>query len=164
MSHATKSDEFSKRFQTAVDPHPPPLRMVPISGNHVHSFFIIWPSYRVVLLTGPYSEHTLNILCTSYPEHILTIPSAYDEVPIGTRLLKSPKKCIAHMQILFLTFFWKLCQYFSNNNFPKIANCWRNYFSQVYRLFYMFILKKIKFNLVNCSLPLFSNCGFTQIW
>ena len=25
-----------KRFQTAVDPHPPPLRIVPISGNHVH--------------------------------------------------------------------------------------------------------------------------------
>ena len=24
-----------KRFQTAVDPHPLPLRMVPISGNHV---------------------------------------------------------------------------------------------------------------------------------
>ena len=26
--HATKSDDFLERFQTAVDPHPPPLRMV----------------------------------------------------------------------------------------------------------------------------------------
>ena len=31
---------------------PPPLRMVPISGNHVHAFHTIWPSY---------------LLCYSYP-------------------------------------------------------------------------------------------------
>ena len=37
----TKTDEFLERFQTAVDPHPPPLRMVPISGNHVHAFHTI---------------------------------------------------------------------------------------------------------------------------
>ena len=43
--HATKSDEFSERIQTEVDPQPPPLRMVPSSGNHVHAFHTIWPSY-----------------------------------------------------------------------------------------------------------------------
>ena len=32
--HVTKSDEFSEKFQTAVDPLPGTLRMVPISGNH----------------------------------------------------------------------------------------------------------------------------------
>ena len=48
--HATKSDEFSERFQTAVDPHPPPLRMVPISGNHVHAFHTIWPSYLLAYM------------------------------------------------------------------------------------------------------------------
>ena len=26
-------------------PQPPPLKMVPISGNHVHAFHTIWPSY-----------------------------------------------------------------------------------------------------------------------
>ena len=31
----TRTEGFSKKFQTAVDPHLPPLRMVPISGNHV---------------------------------------------------------------------------------------------------------------------------------
>ena len=40
--HTTKSDEFSERFQMAVDPHPPHLRMVPISGNHVHALHTIW--------------------------------------------------------------------------------------------------------------------------
>ena len=42
-SHATKSDKFSERFQTAVDPHPPPLRLVPIVGNHEHAFHTIGP-------------------------------------------------------------------------------------------------------------------------
>ena len=36
--------EFLERFQPAVDPHPPPLRMVPFSGNPVHVFHTIWPS------------------------------------------------------------------------------------------------------------------------
>ena len=46
--HTTKSDEFLERFQTAVDPHHPPRRMVPISGNHMHAFHTIWPSYLLV--------------------------------------------------------------------------------------------------------------------
>ena len=41
----TKTDEFSERFQMAVDPHTLPLRMVPITGNHVHAFHTIWPLY-----------------------------------------------------------------------------------------------------------------------
>ena len=44
MGHASRSDEFSERFPTAVDPHPPPLRMVPNSGNHVHAFHTNWLS------------------------------------------------------------------------------------------------------------------------
>ena len=34
-------DEFSERFQMAVDPQPPHLRMVSISGNLVHAFHAI---------------------------------------------------------------------------------------------------------------------------
>ena len=50
--HANKSDEFLERFQTAVNPHSPPLlRMVPISGNHVHAFHIIWPSNLLAYAT-----------------------------------------------------------------------------------------------------------------
>ena len=41
----TKTDEFSGKFQTAFDPHRLPFRMVPFSGNHVHIFHTIWPSY-----------------------------------------------------------------------------------------------------------------------
>ena len=43
LRDATKMDEFSERFQTAVDPPPLPLKMVPVSGNHVHAFHTIWP-------------------------------------------------------------------------------------------------------------------------
>ena len=39
--HATKSDEFSQRFQRQLTP---PLRMVHISRNHVHAFHCVWPS------------------------------------------------------------------------------------------------------------------------
>ena len=31
-------------------PPPPPLRMVPISGNHVHAFHTIWPSYLLAYI------------------------------------------------------------------------------------------------------------------
>ena len=46
----TKTDEFSERFQMAVDPHTLPLRMVPITGNHVHAFHTIWPSYLLAYI------------------------------------------------------------------------------------------------------------------
>ena len=42
--HATKWDEFSEWFQkqlTAVDPHPPPLRMVPIYLEIMCMHFIL---------------------------------------------------------------------------------------------------------------------------
>ena len=38
MGDSTKTDEFSEKLQTAFDPHPPPLRIVPFCGNHVHVF------------------------------------------------------------------------------------------------------------------------------
>ena len=41
---ATKSDEFSERFQTAVDLNPQSLRMVPISEDHT-----IWPGHHTSL-------------------------------------------------------------------------------------------------------------------
>ena len=55
--HATKSHEFPERFQTAVDPHPPSLRMVPISGNHVHT---IWSSYLLLVLFTDASSQIQN--------------------------------------------------------------------------------------------------------
>ena len=51
--------EFLERFQPAVDPHPPPLRMVPFSGNPVHVFHTIWPSYLLA-----YKQPFMVPLCT----------------------------------------------------------------------------------------------------
>ena len=48
-----KSDEFSERFQRHLTPTPT-LRMVPISGYHVHAFHTIWPSY-LLAHSRPYS-------------------------------------------------------------------------------------------------------------
>ena len=33
------------KVPNGFDPHPLPLRMAPFSGNHVHVFHTIWPSY-----------------------------------------------------------------------------------------------------------------------
>ena len=54
----SKMDEYSERFQTAVDPLPPSLRMVPISGNHEHAFHTMWPSVSTVVWN--FSENYLT--------------------------------------------------------------------------------------------------------
>ena len=48
--HGTKLDEFSERLQ----PPPSPLRMVPISGNHVHTCM------RFILFVHHTSSHICN--------------------------------------------------------------------------------------------------------
>ena len=48
MGDGTKTDEFSGKFQTAFDPYPLPLRMVPFTGNHVHIFHTLLCQFHAV--------------------------------------------------------------------------------------------------------------------